>query len=102
MEDARAWVRWRRLEGLPQMRALLWEKWDPLGLRPHDAPEDEYDSYANILASKLKRGTSREDIADYLTTALAEEGVITPAWVARCNQTAQDLLDWYGQSSAPR
>lgn len=40
------------LQGLREMRGLLWEKWDPLGLRDM-APEDEYDSYAMVLASKL-------------------------------------------------
>jgi hypothetical protein len=54
MRDARAWVRWWRIEGLQQMREILWEKWDPLGLKGI-APVDEYDSYAQVLASKLKR-----------------------------------------------
>jgi hypothetical protein len=62
---------------------------------------DEYDAYARILASKPKRGNSHADIAEYLTTTLAEDGIITPAWVERCNQTVQDLLDWYAPSNAP-
>ncbi len=84
------------------MRALLWERWDPLALRPHGAPEDEYDAYAGVLASKLRRGSSCEDIAAYLGTALAEDGGVTPIPVADCEQTAQALLDWYGRSGAPR
>ncbi|MGH2917843.1 MAG: hypothetical protein ACRDLS_04475 [Solirubrobacteraceae bacterium] len=100
-EDARAWVRWWRLDGLPEMRNLLWDKWDPLSLRG-EAPEDEYDSYANVLASKLRRGNTRHDIADYLTTCLSEDGIITPRWRQRCEDAAQALLDWYEQSDAPR
>jgi hypothetical protein len=85
------------------MRALLWRNWDPFGLYGHGAPEGEYDSHANMVAGKLKHGNGHADIAEYLTTALLEEDeVVTPAWVARCNQTAQDLLDWYAQSDAPR
>ncbi len=104
MEDARPWLRWWRLEGLPEMRALLWERWDPLGLRTvDDWPEDEYDGHANVLASKLKRGNGREDIAEYLTKTLTEEdAAVTPAWADQCRQTAQDLLDWYRGSNAPR
>ena len=43
------------------MRTVLWKRWDPLGLRgiSDDWTEDEYDSYANVLASKLKRGNNR-------------------------------------------
>jgi hypothetical protein len=46
VEDAREWIRWWRIEGLGEMRAILWEKWDPLGVRgmTDDWPEDEYDS----------------------------------------------------------
>jgi hypothetical protein len=73
VEDARAWLRWWRLEGLPEMRALLWEKRDPLALRGI-APDDEYDGYARVLGSKLKRSNGRANIADYLTTLLAEGG----------------------------
>ena len=48
MEDARECVRWWRIEGRTEMRKILWETWDPLGLnalvREADCPEDEYDS----------------------------------------------------------
>jgi hypothetical protein len=83
------------------MRALLWEKWDPLAVR-EIAPDDEYDGYARVLAGKLQRGDDRGEIADYLARALDEDRVITPAWTERCNRTAQALLDWYEQANAPR
>ena len=76
MDDARGWVRWWRIEGLPEMRKILWKNWDPLGLcalmRDDEWPEDEYDSYANVLASNLKRGNDRADIVGYLTTSLID------------------------------
>lgn len=105
MDDARAWVRWWRIEGLKQMRQILWEKWDPLGLNgiTDDWPEDEYDSYASVLASKLKRGNDRADLVAYLTTSLIDrETVIMPKWVSRCEAAADALLAWYSQSDAPR
>jgi hypothetical protein len=40
VQDAREWVRWWRIEGLREMRSILWEKWDPLGLN-RIAPDDE-------------------------------------------------------------
>jgi hypothetical protein len=86
---------------MPQLRALLWEKWDPLGLRGL-APDDEYDAYVKVLGSKLKRGNSKHDIAHYLASTLTDEASVPADWNARCERTAQDLLDWYGRSSAPR
>jgi hypothetical protein len=56
VEDARAWVRWWRIEGVREMLSIVREKWDPLGLHgiTDGSPDDEYDSYANVLASKPK------------------------------------------------
>lgn len=105
MEDAREWVRWWRIEGLREMRAILWTEWDPLGLCSIDPdwPEDEYDSYASVLASKLRRGNDRTDIVGYLTTSLVDKhDVITPKWIARCEAAADALIEWYAQSNAPR
>jgi hypothetical protein len=80
---------------------------DPLGLcavvRDDDWPEDEYDSYGDVLASKLKRGNDREDIVSYLTKSLIDKDtIITPAWVARCEAAAAALIQWYAHSNAPR
>jgi hypothetical protein len=84
------------------MRSILWDRWDPLALTGL-VPDDEYDSYANVLASKLKRGNDRSDIVAYLTTCLIDRGTpITPAWTARCEATADALLAWYRQSNSPR
>jgi hypothetical protein len=109
VDDAREWARWWRIEGLREMRQILWEKWDPLGLHEvvsdpaEDWPEDEYDSYANVLAGKLVRGNGRSDVVSYLTTSLVEEDTpITPAWTARCEAAADALIGWYAQSNAPR
>jgi hypothetical protein len=48
------------------MRLLLWGEWDPLDLRVH-APNDEYDSYFNVVAGKLRRHESAAEIAEYLS-----------------------------------
>lgn len=102
MEDAAAWVTWWRTEGLHEMRPILWDHWDPLGLRGQ-VPEDEYDSYAGVLASKLKRGNSRSEIVSYLATTLMDEGdVLAPEWTARCESAADALIAWYARTRAPR
>lgn len=89
------------------MRKILWKNWDPLGLcalmRDDEWPEDEYDSYANVLASNLKRGNDRADIVGYLTTSLIDRDTpITPAWITRCETAGDAPIEWYAESNAPR
>lgn len=92
MADATAWVGWWRARGLYEMRSILWDHWDPLGLKGQ-APDDEYDSDAGVLASKLKRGNERSDIVSHLTTSLMEkDDVLAPKWTARCENAADVLI----------
>lgn len=84
------------------MRRLLWEHWDPLALAGV-APEDEYDSYAGVLASKLKRRQDRAEIVRYLTVALAEPDDPLPLkWRAACENAADALMEWYARSAPDR
>jgi hypothetical protein len=83
------------------MRRLLWDHWDPLALKGV-APDDEYDAYARVLASKLKRGDDRAEIVRYLTAALAQPGCSLPSqWRAKCEAAADTLMEWYARSEAP-
>lgn len=73
-------------------------------MRSDGVPEVEYDEYLNVLASKLRRGSGRADIAHYLTVTpiSATDVTVPPAWAEKCERTAQELLAWYQESSAPR
>ena len=53
---------------LEVLKALLWEDWDPIGVRGIDAnwPNDEYNGYAVEIWKMLKRGATASDIEDYL------------------------------------
>jgi hypothetical protein len=48
------------------------------------APDDEYDGYAGVLASKLNRGNERSHIASYLTTSLIEKDDCASSRERRC------------------
>jgi hypothetical protein len=56
---------------LQQIRRLLWEEWDPIGVNGI-APDDEYDSYAHHAFAMLGEGKKAREIADYLTWAVVE------------------------------
>jgi hypothetical protein len=51
---------------LEQLKKLLWEEWDPIGVNYDKSAIDEYDSYALRVFSMLKHGKNEEDILNYL------------------------------------
>jgi hypothetical protein len=59
---------------LKSVNAILFEVWDPIGVRSIDAawPQDEYDSYAPGVVALVKRGASDHAIADHLGTVEQE------------------------------
>lgn len=51
---------------LRRIEQLLRDEWDPIGMMPH-LPNDEYDTYAGQVLSRLGQGASAEEIARYLS-----------------------------------
>jgi hypothetical protein len=56
-------------ERLREIERLLWEDWDPIGMRSSEtAQSDEYDSYAGHVYRLAAAATSTTKIEDYLTS----------------------------------
>jgi hypothetical protein len=100
-DPLRDWTRWWRLTGRDQLRALLHERWDPLGLGEDQTPTDELDDDALAVAGLLRRGAPPAEIAAHLATAFADAHAPTPAWTAHCERVATELVAWYAASDAP-
>jgi len=64
----KAWLEVQR-----QIRAVLNEHWDPIGVA--DSVADEYDIYIAGLYSMLKQGDSTDSIASHLSTLESRMGV---------------------------
>jgi hypothetical protein len=45
---------------------ILFEHWDPIGLRETESPADEYLTYVPQLIGRVQRGDSDVELADYL------------------------------------
>jgi hypothetical protein len=60
------------IDELEQLKALLWEEWDPIGVNDTDCVRDEYDSYALKLYSMLKSNASRDEVLNYLVWVRTE------------------------------
>ena len=57
---------------LEELKRLLWEEWDPIGV--NDMPEaiDEYDGYALEIWKRLQRAATLDEIEAYLDWAVIE------------------------------
>jgi hypothetical protein len=66
---------------LEQLKRLLWEDWDPIGISGPDWPDDEYDSYAITIFGMLHRGADRDEIVAYLRWAEGENMGLQPSHI---------------------
>ncbi len=60
------WRKWWRSEGLPALRMLALEHWDPSGVYDDPSRVDLYDPYLERLGRMLRRGKGAAEIARYL------------------------------------
>lgn len=49
-----------------EIRNVLVDIWDPIGIKPLGGPRDEYDSYIGDMYGMLARGATDEEIATEL------------------------------------
>jgi len=48
------------------VRKILWEDWDPIGVRKFGGPDDEYDSYAGTITRFLIEGRDEYFLSQHL------------------------------------
>ena len=88
-----------RDRGRETVRALreLWNEWDPIGVAS-PALQDEYDSYLGPTLTLLERGSTEDEITDYLSylvrdyIGLGDEGVE----YSQPREFARTLQAWFG------
>jgi len=56
----------RALEIMNDIHDVLWNDWDPIGVRRLGGPEDEYDSYIGGVYHLLASGAPREQLTAML------------------------------------
>ncbi len=54
-------------ERVQTISKILYEHWDPLGVRSLGAPADEYEHYAKSIVQHYQYDTSKADLVQYLT-----------------------------------
>lgn len=92
--------RWWREAGLPALRVMAIEHWDPMNVYDDAERAATYDAYLERVGRMLKRGKGSADIARYLGA------VRTKAFKREENEDvdeefAERVVAWY-QLEAPR
>jgi len=94
--DVNEHERWWRERGARELRDLLYEEWDPIGMkRIAEDSADEYEAYAGQIVRRLRAGADGEDIAQLLESFRVEMG-LEPADPPL--ETGSRIRDWYSGS----
>lgn len=91
---------WKR-SGAAQLRSILLEEWDPIGVRRVPEAADEYDSYLGQIGARLREAKTADEIAGYLTDVeKVRMGLgISEAARTRNAALARRLIDWHAQET---
>jgi hypothetical protein len=92
-------ARWWRETGAPELRQVLFWRWDPIGVSesfPHAA--DEYDGYAPGVVALLRAGAGEEDLADHLGFVERETMDLPMDDPERRVEVARLLAAWFANS----
>jgi hypothetical protein len=96
--DLSAWKEWWHRTGEDELRAVVMEKWDPIGVSGFPEAADEYDAYLGQIARRLREGVSAEVLGSFLTDLTAHFG-LDPRPDADL-AVAQAMREWYEVSTA--
>ena len=92
--DLEAWCLWYKRRGAGRLRRLLMRQWDPIGVMGEPHARDEYDSYLGLVAERLRRGSSADEVA-HLLQSIRCEWMGLPTYYEKDLRVANALRAWY-------
>lgn len=89
---------------IDEVKRILFEEWDPIGVNDHDGCRDEYDSYAPRIAQYLEDGVDEGRLMDHLANLARISMSITKTLEARDRKVVKLLMDLtrHNDTDAPR
>jgi hypothetical protein len=70
---------------------VLWEIWDPIGVRGMGGPSDEYQAYVNGVYELLASGASDNQLAEHLLSIVADRMGLSGATIEAMHPTVEAL-----------
>jgi hypothetical protein len=92
------WYAWYKREGGRQLRNLLMDNWDPIGVRGVQEAINEYDTYAGRIADTLRRGADAESVSAMLSTVRVDWMSLQPD-PGTDAKAARAIVDWYADAT---
>jgi len=93
------YARWVREEGFGELRQVLFWRWDPVGVEDaFPITADEYDDYARVLMSRLRKGAGEPQVAAYLLSVEREWMGRRFSDDAKLEALGERILDWFEES----
>jgi hypothetical protein len=89
-----AWRRWWGREGLPALRLLALDKWDPQNVYGEAERADAYDAYLERVGRMLRRGAGAADVARYLGD-VRTKALRLPESPSVDEAFADEVVAWY-------
>jgi hypothetical protein len=90
---------WWKHQGGQELRRLLMEYWDPIGVKASPEAVDEYDGYRGGVMQLLRDGASSQAIAEHLSRVEQERmGFRTTA--EQLVPLGDQLVNWHADSLA--
>jgi hypothetical protein len=71
---------------------ILWNDWDPISMKIHEGPRDEYESYVPVIFNLKIRGAGVEEIASKLYEFESKRMGYDQGYVA-CTQVAEKIFN---------
>jgi len=96
--DVAAWRTWWKRVGENELRAVVMESWDPIGVSFAPEAHDEYDAYLGRIAVRLRDGISDAELARFLTDLATGFG-LGPRPEAD-HEAARAIRRWYDGSTS--
>jgi hypothetical protein len=91
------WHLWFKQQGGRQLRALLMDKWDPIGVQGVPEATSEYDGYVARIADMLRRGADAEQVAAMLSS-IRTDAMGLPPEPDTDIAAATTIVDWYADA----
>jgi hypothetical protein len=101
--NALDWYDWWKAKGELEVRRILTDEWDPIGVQDFPGALDEYDRYGRVIGLMLFQGVRLAELeiylhrvrTDYMGISFGMTGAREPAVLQRERATAQALLRLY-------
>jgi hypothetical protein len=98
------WHMWWKQSGAAQLRRILMDEWDPIGVRGVPEASDEYDSYLGQIGGRLREGQGADAIAAFLTDLEENRMGLGVSEAARNPNIAlaERLVGWHAEETQER